>query len=300
MNLAKLEYFVAVAEYRSFTKAAQKFHVAQPAVSQQIKSLEQEIDVQLIERSSNGFALTKAGAALYEDAQRILNELYFTFDKCRSIAADSQGTLSFGIVGWDENIYLKKLLHLFIQRYPSVNVQLKRVSFNRIEEDLLNREYDCTLSFPYDLTGRKGIRTLHLFESIAHALISKKNPLANKNIVSKDDLVSECCIFFPPDQMERSTEHLMEFFEDTGRPSEVRCVSDRQILDIMICLNEGVAIVPDIWTGPTSLEIRKVPIAGDPHIIDFDLIYNQEIENPTLQLFIDFAIREKEQLRKLL
>lgn len=293
LNLLKLEYFVAVAKYKSFTKAAQKFHVAQPAISHQIKSLEQEIGFQLIDRTTKGFTLTEAGHSLLQDSNKLLNEFSLAIEKCQSIARNYHGYLTIGIIGWNENVYLRKLLGVFKQHYPNINVQLKRVFLKTIEEDIKNREYDCTLTMPYDLTDKKGIGTVNIVRCPAYALVSKLNALSMKSSISRKELASENCIIFESFGMEKSKEHLLSFFKSEGlTPNEIRSVSDRQIMDILLSMNEGIAIAPEMCEGVPELDIIKLPIEGAPHLIDLSLIYNKDIENQALQYFLEISRRE--------
>ncbi|MBE5990790.1 MAG: LysR family transcriptional regulator [Paenibacillaceae bacterium] len=294
MNISKLEYFLSVAKYKNFTKAAQSCHIAQPAISQQIISLEEQLGFLLIDRKAKEFCLTDAGKVFYQDTQKIINEFYSTVEKCKSISCNYYGNLTIGIVGWDENVYLNRLLYIFKKYYPNINIHFKRVSLNTVEEDLKNREYDCTITVPYDFRNKKGIGELHLVQYKVHALISMQNPLSQKNSVTREDLASECNIVFEPTGMEKNKTHLLSFYTSEGYiPKEIKSVSDRQILDILIGMNEGVAIVPEICKANSELGIIDVPICGPPHCVDLSIIFNSKIENDKLSYFLDIAKREQ-------
>lgn len=290
MNFIKLKYFIVVAECKSFTKAAVQCHVAQPAISQQIISLENELGFQLIDRSKNKFELTIAGKVFYQDAQAILNEFETAVKKGQNISSSSYGTLTIGIVGWDENILFHNLLHRFKTQYPNIEINFKRVALSNIEEDLLNRKYDCTFAMPYDFYDSSVIRELPFAKIKAHALISSHNPLSAKKTISRKALASECNIIFEPKGSEKTRAHLMSIYKQGGEtPHNIKYVSDKQMMDILLCYDNAVAIVPEIFTGNPRLGIMELPISGPPHFIDISLLYNAEIKNQELLYFIQEA-----------
>src|SRR5512134_2479854 len=98
MELRHLRYFIAVAEQLHFRHAAEMVHVAQPALSQQIRQLEKEIGVTLFERSRHKVRLTSAGKAFYENAQAILKQASQAVAQARKVEHGEAGTLRVGFV----------------------------------------------------------------------------------------------------------------------------------------------------------------------------------------------------------
>src|SRR5690625_7877051 len=99
MNLRQMRYFVAVAEERHFGRAAARLHMAQPPLSQQIRSLEDDLGVQLLRRTTRRVELTEAGAAYLERAREILAAVDAAGHEARRVAAGSVGRLAVGCVG---------------------------------------------------------------------------------------------------------------------------------------------------------------------------------------------------------
>ncbi|MEA2386648.1 MAG: hypothetical protein QOJ22_822, partial [Thermoleophilaceae bacterium] len=98
MELRQLTYFVAVAEELHFRRAAQRLHVAQPAVSDQVRKLEAELDVRLLDRTPRSVLLTEAGACLLEDARRILRLAEAARSAARSASDRTTARLRVGYV----------------------------------------------------------------------------------------------------------------------------------------------------------------------------------------------------------
>ncbi|MDF2871704.1 MAG: transcriptional regulator [Anaerocolumna sp.] len=289
MNLMKLEYFIAVAKNKSFTKAAQKCHVAQPAISQQIKSLEQDLGFELIDRSTKQFRLTEAGQALYKDGIKLLNEFTYTVDKCRDISKNFTGTLRIGVTGWDETSYLIELVERLNKKYPNISVIFKRVKVSAINADLLNREYDCTLTIPYEFIDHTDIGYLNFAKCKAFALVNKRNPLSQKEILTGEEISSQNCIVLNFSGMEKSKEHLLTFFNEIGiMPSKITNVEDKDIMNIYVGMNQGVALVPECCEI-NGLDVVKIPIEGQLQYIDMSVVYNRFNENLCLKYFLEVA-----------
>ena len=122
MDIRKLRYFLAVAEEGQITKAAQRLHMAQPPLSQQLKQLETELGVRLIERSgSRKIKLTAAGQALRIRAEQMMELAQKTAKELKDIEEGTQGTLPVGITAsWDAT-FLPKKINAFHEQYPGAS-----------------------------------------------------------------------------------------------------------------------------------------------------------------------------------
>jgi len=119
MELRYLKYFVTVAERQNFTRAAEQLHVAQPAISQQIKSLEGELGVSLLHRTKRSVKLTAAGHAFLPEAKQILAHAELSKQIARRAARGETGSLAIGCVSASVSGFLPEL----IQSYPSSTVR---------------------------------------------------------------------------------------------------------------------------------------------------------------------------------
>jgi DNA-binding transcriptional LysR family regulator len=123
----RLGYFVAVAEELSFTRAAQRLHMAQPPLSQQIALLEKEVGTPLFDRSRRTIRLTAAGAALLPEARRLLTDLDETVRMVRSVGDGTVGRLAVGFVPSAINGVLPDLLREFRATHPAVELTLREM-----------------------------------------------------------------------------------------------------------------------------------------------------------------------------
>ena len=124
MELRQLRYFIAVAEERSFSRAAVRLHISQPPLSTQVMALEEELGVQLLERSNRGVSLTAAGEVFYEEMRAVLVRIEHGKTRARQAGQGHVGTLSVGFVSIADYGALPPALKDFRGRFPKVEVQL--------------------------------------------------------------------------------------------------------------------------------------------------------------------------------
>lgn len=128
MELRQLRYFIAVAEEGSFSRAAGRLHVSQPPLSTQIRSLEDELGVQLLERSNRGVTLTPAGLVFFEETRSVLARLEHAKKETVRANRSDIGMLSVGFVSIVDYGILPPALKHFRSSYPLVEVQLHELT----------------------------------------------------------------------------------------------------------------------------------------------------------------------------
>lgn len=145
MELYQLRTFATVAEEGQLTRAAERLHISQPAVSGQIKALEQELDVRLFERSASGMTLTVAGRELLVRAQRVLTAAEELKQAARQLSGELVGVLRIGTVSHPAAIRLGDLLAAAIERYPRLQLELQHevsgVALEAVREGRLDASF---------------------------------------------------------------------------------------------------------------------------------------------------------------
>ena len=144
----QLEYFQAVARELHFTRAAEALHIAQPALSQQIRKLERQLGVALFERNNHRVALTAAGAALVEHADRILSDLVAVEEEMLGWAGGVRGRIRLGAAR-GVVAQLARVLATFSRDFPGVEVELRELNTEEMVEGLIAGRLDvATLAAP--------------------------------------------------------------------------------------------------------------------------------------------------------
>ena len=151
MNTNQLKYFVAAAEHRSFTKAANQYYLSQTAITQQIRALEESIGIQLFDRNTRPIALTPAGSIFLIEAKAILERIQTAVSRTKDASVGLVGTLSIGYIKGYERSNLSNKLRDFHQNFPSILMTCHRYSTDTLAAGLMNGEYD--IIFTWDSTN---------------------------------------------------------------------------------------------------------------------------------------------------
>lgn len=141
MRASQLQYFCSVVEHSSFTAAARECHVAQPAISQQIKALEKELGFELLVRTSKGVQPTEAGTRYYQDASNILRLLDRARQRSLAAAEGIDGSICIGIASSSQAGMLS-FIDAFHFRYPHIDIELRRARSAEIFSQLEHGDID--------------------------------------------------------------------------------------------------------------------------------------------------------------
>lgn len=188
-TLQQLRILKAISAEKNFTKAAELLHLSQPSLSKQVKTLEKNLDILLINRKKNTISLTENGKIFLEYSERILA---LCEESCRALIDLKNGERGNLIVGASQTIgiyLLPKILTLFAQNYPQINLKIQVNSTRIIAKNVVNREIDIAIvggEIPNEL--KKNLRVENFVEDELSLIIAKSHPFATKKKITKEDL----------------------------------------------------------------------------------------------------------------
>ncbi len=191
MDLRLLRYFQAVAEHLSFSKASQKLHVAQPALSRAVKELEGILGLQLLARTRRSVALTPAGAVLLDETRLLLQRLEEAVRRVKRTAAGEEGELRLGYIGPPTQSFLGRIVKEFRRRYPRVSVVLEERTPERVWEMVARGRLHVGLTRPVLPHHPLGLHTLVLREERLSAALPPGHPFSKNNVVRWRQLADE-------------------------------------------------------------------------------------------------------------
>jgi DNA-binding transcriptional LysR family regulator len=197
MELRQLRYAVAVAAHRHFTRAAAAVPVAQPALSHQIKLLEQELGVELFERSRSGTRLTEAGEIFLLRARRALAELDAAREEIAALNGLTTGRLVLGAMQALAGLDLPRLIAAFHAAYPGVDVSLREDSARDMLTMTARGEIDLAIA-ALDVELPAGLEAIPLVREPVLVAMPAAHPLAALETVPVPQLRGETFIFFNP------------------------------------------------------------------------------------------------------
>src|SRR4051812_2896765 len=197
MELRHLRYFVAVAEELHFRKAAERLHIAQPAVSEQIRKLEQELGVTLFNRSRRSVALTPAGTAFLEEARHVLRHAEVAQQAARNAVDRATTRLRIGYLPASLPASVPRALRHLAVSAPSVDVDLATGPALRLIEDLRARRLDAVVtSLP---APTQSLRVTPLGEQGAVMVLPATHPRAVDSAITLRRLAPERLVALPRD-----------------------------------------------------------------------------------------------------
>lgn len=195
MEFRHLRYFLAVADTLHFTKAAQALPVSQPALSAQIKQLEQEVGVPLLDRVGRSVQLTRAGAIFREHARRALREMELAQRAIVEAEGLEGGTLAVGVVQTVNAYLVPKIVARFSTLYPHVGLKFNELSGPDIESGVKEGFLDLGIGFVPVTSDR--IESQQMFEEDFVLITSPGHRLASRRFLSFASLTGEALILLP-------------------------------------------------------------------------------------------------------
>ncbi|MEZ0365982.1 LysR family transcriptional regulator [Mycobacterium sp. pUA109] len=198
MNLQQLRYVIALADVQSFTKAAESLFIVQSALSQQVRKLEDELGVQLFERTTRTVSLTSAGEALLPLFQQVLAGVDQIKIDAQAMSGVIAGRLTVGIMEVpSENLDVAALMATFHARYPDVRVTLRSGGSDLLVNAIRDRKLDVAIVGSNAVAAGQLV-FIPLFVEPLVAVLSAQQPLAAKSSVSLRELADLPFIDFPP------------------------------------------------------------------------------------------------------
>jgi len=191
MELRHIRYFQAVAEERSYSRAARRLHVAQPALSRAVKDIETFLGVAVLDRSRHHVRLTPAGAALLHETGVLLERWEDAVRRVKRAATGEEGELRLGYIGPPTQPFLGRLLHEYRRRYPLVSIHLEERTPERVWEMVAKGRLSAALTRPVLAHEALGLRTIVLNEERLGIVVPTNHPLAKRRSVPWTALARE-------------------------------------------------------------------------------------------------------------
>ena len=242
MDLNQLQTFLAVAEERSFSRAAVRLHRTQPAVSQVIRKLEESLGETLFDRAARDGSLTAAGDLLRDYALRLL-----ALRREASSALGELRNLQRGHLHIAANeytcIYLLPAIDIFRRSFPQVAVTVHRTLASHVPEELARRSFELgVLSFR---PNPEQFRTIAVYNDSLAFIVAPHHPLASAPRVSITDLGKE--VFIAHNVASPLRSRVIEAFERYGTPLNMDIeLPTIEAIKLFVAMGNGVALVPHL------------------------------------------------------
>jgi DNA-binding transcriptional LysR family regulator len=292
MELRQLRYFVAAAEELNFHKAAQRLHLSQPSLSQQIIALEREVGAPLLERDTKHVRLTGTGRLFLEEARRTLAQADRARDTVRRAVEGKTGSLRVGYPAFGSAPFVRRMLTTFEARHPQIEIErVAPLSSADLSALIRSRRLDAGF-VRLPMEDMDGLASRTLEQDPLCALISSAHELAGRSSVRMSDLNGVSFVGLPRDQNPALYDLWMRtLFPSYGFTPSVR-IEEPSLEGIMAAVVEGrgVALMPatleDIYR---SDGVRFLAIEPPRPYLDQGVVWLSSAESPPLQLLLDLC-----------
>lgn len=284
MDLRHLRYFQAVAEELSYSRAARRLRIAQPALSRAIKEMESELGAEVLERSRHHVALTPAGGVLLQEAVLLLENWEDSLRRVRRTASGEEGELRLGYIGPPTQPFLGRVLHEYRNLFPRVSLHLEERTPERVWEMVARGRLTAGLTRPVPSHTALGLRTLPLREEQLGVVVRQDHPLAGKRTVSWKNLVREPLIVLARREGASLHDAILAACRLAGFMP--RLAHTPSLIGTVLSYTEagaGLGIVTDsILTS--SLNLRFIPLTP-AQTVPLVLVWQEDHDPPPMQRF---------------
>ena len=275
MELRQLRYLVALAEERNFTRAAEREHIAQPALSQQIRRLEQTAGLQLVERSTRRVAMTEAGNLLVARARRILAELDAANAELQNLVGVQTGHVTVGTIHTMGPIDVSLALAIFHERHPGVELTIREQSSEELAEMLRIDELDLAFLSVTEPIESRGLALTQLISEELVVVLPVDHSLASRRRVRMAELAQEQFISY------RTGSRLRELLLAAGHragfePTVTLELNESQRIRRLVARRMGVAILPRSDAEAPGAEVATVKLIDPSLRRDITLAWRED------------------------
>lgn len=290
MELRHLRYFVAVAEEENVTRAASRLHVSQPALSRQIRDLEEELNLELFLRRSRSLRLTEAGRVFLEETRAVLRRLEDAIGSARAVAEGVGGEIHVGFAPSLTVDLLPNALRRFQESQPGARVRLHDLSTQEMVDGLQSEELHVALMIRPSIRASAGIMFKELRRLGICVAVHPSHPLASARKVGLADVAKDRLIGYDSTKYPEYTAWLKKLFSKASdRPRIAEEHEGSTGLVAAVEAGRGVALVQEgfeCFSGP-RLTVRALSPKPTPFIVGIG--YRHNLDSPAARAFIEAA-----------
>ena len=275
MDLRHFRYFQAVAEELSFSKAALRLRIAQPALSRAVQELERDVGTTLIDRNRRSVILTPAGTVMLREIALLLERLEDSLRRVRRTASGEEGELRLGYIGPPTRDFLGEVLKAYRERFPRVTVILEERTPERVWEMVSKGKLSIGLTRPVLAHEALGLRSMVLRDERFCVAVPNDHALADRKTVSWKMLADEPVIVLARREGASSHDAILAACREAGfTPHLAHTPSLIGTILQYVEAGAGLGIVPES-TIRASRTMKLVPLTPR-HGIPLVMVWNED------------------------
>lgn len=290
VELRHLRYFVAVAETLNYRRAAERLHVSQPALSKQIKDLENDLRAQLFMRNTGGVVLTPAGATFLDEARDVLERVEIATEAARAAQAGHGGRLAIGSLGGVSAGFLAPALAVFRARFPQVEVTLHEAPISDQLQALRSGLIQIAFATGPATTVPPALDTAEVLATRIAVAMAREHRLASQPSITLAELAAEYLVGVS-DEAQTGHQHWMEgIFAGRGiRHRPIRSVNGLESLMALVAGGHGVSMLLPFMRarGDKTIVYRRIKENGDDLVVHLMAVWRKGGGSQVAQNFVE-------------
>jgi len=286
VDLRQLRYFEAVARHRHFTRAAEELHVAQSAVSHQIRQLERELGMELLRRTTRSVEPTEAGALVATRARAVLAQTDALLDEVEELRGLVRGRVTIGALLFGGDLDIPAILAAFTATFPHVEVGVREGTAQRMLDMLDDGSIDLT--FALEVKTPESVERLALSSEELAAAMSPRHPLAGEGPLRIAALAGHQLLAFQPGS---STRQLVDaaFAEEGIEPRIAVEANDLALVRSLAARGLGIAILPRSFVELPGPRVSFRPLSPTLRMAVVLWWLKGRRLSPAARAFVEFA-----------
>jgi len=293
MKLSQIKYVLEISKHLNFTSASKKLHISQPALSNQVKLLEEELGVKLFLRDKRSVILTPAGEIFVKEFKVLQMQIDHIVSKVKNSDILLSDTLSIGFPdSIDIDSFFIDIFSEFKELYPNIQLKFFRYGIKDLRTQLLNNELDLVFSFSFDINGYNSVEYVEVEKRKAALIMSKNHPLAGKTNLSVSDIQNEPFVCYGPDESYGASILSQTTCQKIGyKPSSFIYAKNSDSIISQVIFNQALTIMDKSICKKNDL--IHYDIFSNDYCFEIVGIWKKNIFKPSLEVFIEI-LKNKE------
>lgn len=289
MELSQLRSFLALAETLHFSRAAERVHLSQPALSLQIRALEAELGVRLFERNRRKTEITEAGVVFRDEVATALAAIEHAAARARQAAAGKIGCLRIGFISTAAALVVPPLVTAFRKSHPEVELEMRQ-ALTAEQIGMLRQGVIDVGFFRMPAQPGPGIRTVEVHREPFRLFLPASHPLTGLAAPGLADLDGRDVVIYARRNAPGFHDLLLRMLKDAGAaPSTLHQANDMSTLMSLVSAGVGAAVAPASvgLFGPPGVAARDLPGAAPSVVV---MAFRDDDRRPAVRAFVDLVI----------
>ena len=286
VTMLQIDYFLAVAEYLSFTEAAKMLYSSQPSVSKQISSMEKQLGTELFYRTKRTVHLTAAGEVLLKELRGINEQIEGAIVKAKDAGSCEYSTINIGCLEGMNTEVILRFVNKFKCEHKNINLNFERHSFKALRERILNGSLDLAFTLNFEMHDSLGFEYKTVHRTNSCIMVSKASPLAMRDDLKLPDLKDQDFVLISREESPYGFDQVVALCRRHGfTPKIVKQLPNVESLLLSVETGVGVTILDSSIRLHNTDNFRLYMIQDD--FIDHLVLWKKENAKVSIKVFTD-------------